>query len=153
MRSRVNGASTPNRKLFALPALRHSKQLSAENVPLLLKELLKDMSTNSPIIGAAIFSVEGLPFVSYFHAGTDDVSVAAMVASLHSASAQIMKEMRQGSLKSIIVEGTGGKTIVIAIAPAYLLAVIAPENARTGLVFNDAKRVAREASRLLQEVT
>lgn len=145
--------STSRKKLFVLPEARHSRQLSAESVPSLLKELLRDLCTTSPVLGAAIFSVEGLPFVSHFHSGTEDVSVAALVASLHAASAETVKELRQGSLKSIIIEGTGGKTVVISIQPGYLLAVTAPDNARTGLVFSDAKRVAREASRLLQQAT
>ena len=136
-----------------MPEARHSRQLSAKSVPSHLKELLRDLCTTSPVLGAAIFSVEGLPFVSYFHTGTEDVSVAALVASLHAASVQTLNELRQGSLKSIIIEGTGGKTFVISISSGYLLAVTAPDNARTGLVFGDAKRVARECSRLLKQAT
>jgi predicted regulator of Ras-like GTPase activity (Roadblock/LC7/MglB family) len=121
-------------------------------VPSHLKELLKDLCTTSPVLGAAIFTVEGLPFVSYFNTGTEDVTVAAMVASLHSTSVQMLHELRQGSLKSIIVEGTGGKTVIVSVPPGYVLAVVAPDIARTGLVFGDAKRVARECTRLIEQV-
>lgn len=121
-------------------------------MPSLLKELLRDLSRNSPILGAAVFTVEGHPVVSHFHAGTEDAAVAAMVAGIHSAAEQVMRELRQGSLKSIIVEGEGGNTLVLAVTGGYLLAVTSPENAKLGLVFNDAKRVAREAGRLLQEL-
>lgn len=131
---------------------RHLNPQSAQNVPSLLKELLRDLSRNSPILGAAVFTVEGHPVVSHFHAGTEDAAVAAMVAGIHSAAEQVMRELRQGSLKSIIVEGEGGNTLVLAVTGGYLLAVTSPENAKLGLVFNDAKRVAREAGRLLQEL-
>ena len=119
-------------------------------MPSVLKQALKELCNTSPVLGAAIFSIEGLPFVSYFHAGTEEVAVAAIVASLHSASTQTVQELRQGTLKSIIVEGTTGKTIVIAIPPGYLLAVTAPDIARTGLVFSDAKKLAREVTKLLK---
>jgi len=126
---------------------------SAVDVPHLIRELLKDMSTNSPILGAAVLPVEGLPFVSYFHSGTNDAAVAALVASIHAAGEQTVKELRQGTIKSIIVEGSAGTTLVLAISKDYLLVVTAPENAKLGLVFNDAKRVGRETARLLQELS
>ncbi len=125
---------------------------SAVDVLQLLKELLRDLSRNSPILGAAIFSVEGLPLVSYFHTNIEDVSVAAIVASAYAAGEQTVRELRQGELRTIIIEGTMGKTLVLAIPGGYLLTVTAPDNAKLGLVFNDAKRVAKEASRLMQEI-
>ncbi|HDD67177.1 MAG TPA: hypothetical protein ENG31_00975 [Candidatus Thorarchaeota archaeon] len=126
---------------------------SAVDVLQLLKELLKDLSNNSPILGAAIFSIEGLPLVSYFHTNTEEVSVAAVVASAYAAGEQTVRELRQGDLRSIIIQGTMGTSLVISIPGGYLLTVTAPENAKLGLIFNDAKRAAREASRLMQELS
>jgi predicted regulator of Ras-like GTPase activity (Roadblock/LC7/MglB family) len=125
----------------------------AEDVPSILKEVLKKLSNNSPILGAAILSVEGLPLVSHFHGRTEEVAVAAMVAGIHSAGEQTVRELRQGNLKSIIIEGNRGSTLVITMPSEYLLAVTAPENASLGLVFNDAKRAAREASKILRDLT
>ncbi len=125
---------------------------SAMEVMQLLKELLRDLSRTSPILGAAIFSVEGLPLVSYFHTTTEDVSVAAIIASAYAAGEQTVRELRQGDLKSIIIEGTMGTSLIISVSGGYLLTVTAPENAKMGLVFHDAKRVAREISRLIQEL-
>ncbi len=115
-----------------------------------LRALMRDLTVNSPVLGAAIFSVEGLPLVSHFHSTTEDVTVAAMVAGMHSAGEQTVGELRLGDLKSIIVQGDLGTTIVIVIPGGYLLMVIAPENAKLGLVFNDAKATARRASRVLR---
>lgn len=128
------------------------KQPDAVDVPNILKEVLKKLSNNSPILGAAILSVEGLPLVSHFHGGTEDVAVAAMVAGIHSAGVQAVRELRQGNLKSIIIEGNRGTTLVITMPSEYLLAITAPENARLGLIFNDAKRAAREASKILRDL-
>jgi predicted regulator of Ras-like GTPase activity (Roadblock/LC7/MglB family) len=114
-----------------------------------LMGILKDLSNRSPILGAAIFSVEGLPLVSHFHAGTEEVSVAAMVAGIHAAGEQTVKELKQGDLKSIIIEGDLGTTLVISISPDYLLTVTAPENAALGLIFSDAKRTAKDARVIL----
>ncbi|MHA2140809.1 MAG: roadblock/LC7 domain-containing protein [Candidatus Thorarchaeota archaeon] len=127
-------------------------QPGAADVPTILKEVLKKLSSNSPILGAAILSVEGLPLVSHFHGGPEDVAVAAMVAGIHSAGEQTVRELRQGELKTIIIEGNRGTTLVISMPSDYLLAVTAPENARLGLIFNDAKRAAREASKILRDL-
>jgi len=128
------------------------KQPGAVDVPNILKEVLKKLSNNSPILGAAILSVEGLPLVSHFHGGTEDVAVAAMVAGIHSAGQQAVRELRQGTLKYIIIQGNRGTTLVITMPSEYLLAITAPENARLGLIFNDAKRAAREASKILRDL-
>ncbi len=117
----------------------------------MLKEMLRKLSHNSPILGAAVLSIEGLPLVSYFHGRTEEVAVAAMVAGIYSAGEATVRELRQGDLKTIIIEGEMGTTLVISMHGGYLLAVTAPENARLGLVFNDSKKVAREAAKLLQD--
>jgi predicted regulator of Ras-like GTPase activity (Roadblock/LC7/MglB family) len=113
--------------------------------------LLKDLSNKSPILGAAIFSVEGLPLVSHFHAGTEEVSVAAMVAGIHAAGEQTVKELKQGDLKSIIIQGDLGTTLVINISTDYLLTVTAPDNAALGLIFSDAKKAGKEARIILYQ--
>jgi len=115
-----------------------------------LKAILRDLSSKSPILGAAIFSVEGLPLVSYFHAGIEEASIAAMVASIQSVGELAVKELRQGELKSIIIQGTLGTTVVISIPDSYLLAVTAPENVKLGLIFNDAKVYAKKMSGILR---
>ncbi len=117
-----------------------------------LKSILRDLSNRSPILGAAIFSVEGLPLVSYFHAGIEEASIAAMVASIQSVGELAVKELRQGDLKSIIIQGTLGTTVVISIPDSYLLAVTAPENVKLGLVFNDAKVYAKKMSGILRNL-
>ncbi len=117
-----------------------------------LKIILRDLSSRSPILGAAIFTVEGLPLVSYFHAGIEEVSIAAMVASIQSVGELAVKELRQGDLKSIIIQGTLGTTVVISIPESYLLAEPAPENVKLGLVFNDAKVYAKKMSGILRNL-
>jgi predicted regulator of Ras-like GTPase activity (Roadblock/LC7/MglB family) len=128
---------------------RHLADPGAAKLQEHLRELLKNLGNKSPILGAAIFSVEGLPLVSQFHAGTEEVSVAALVASIHSAGEQTVKELKQGELKSIIITGDLGTTLVISISPDYILTVTAPENAKLGLIFTDAKRAARDARKIL----
>ena len=117
-----------------------------------LKALLRNLSHRSPILGAAIFSIEGLPFVSHFSSGVEEVSVAAMVASIQAVGEQTVNELRQGELRSIIIQGTRGTTLTVAVTKGYLLTVTAPDNAKLGLIFNDAKKCAREATRLLEEL-
>ena len=47
-----------------------------------LSDLIKDLANKSPILGAAVFSIEGLPFVSRFHGGVEEASIAAIVAAI-----------------------------------------------------------------------
>ncbi len=116
-----------------------------------LSNLLKELGNKSPILGAAVFSIEGLPFVSRFHSGTEEASIAAIVAAIHAAGDQTVKELRQGELRSIIIEGDLGTTLVISISADYLLTITAPENAKLGIIFNDAKKTAREARKILHQ--
>ncbi|NHJ14724.1 MAG: hypothetical protein EAX95_13675 [Candidatus Thorarchaeota archaeon] len=122
---------------------------SALNIATQLKDLLRDLSNHSPVLGSAIFSDDGRPLVSHFHAGTDEAIIAAIVASIYGTGEQAVQQLRQGDLKSVIVQGMMGTTLVISITSGYLLAVTAPENAKLGLIFNDAKKLAREAAKIL----
>jgi predicted regulator of Ras-like GTPase activity (Roadblock/LC7/MglB family) len=128
--------------------------LEAQNVMKLqetLNDLLKELSSRSPILGAAVLSIEGLPFVSRFHGGIEEASIAAIVAAIHAAGDQTVKELRQGELKAIIIQGDLGTTVVVSISADYLLTVTAPENAKLGLIFSDAKKTARDARKILYQ--
>ena len=122
----------------------------SEDVTEQLRLMLRDLSNRSPILGAAVFSVEGLPLVSYFHASVEEASIAAMVASIQSVGQLAVRELRQGDLKAIIIQGTLGTIVVISIPETYLLAVTSPENVKLGLVFNDAKVYAKKMSGVLR---
>lgn len=124
----------------------------SEDVTEQLKMMLRDLSNRSPILGAAVFSVEGLPLVSYFHASVEEASIAAMVASIQSVGQLAVRELRQGELKAIIIQGTLGTIVVISIPDTYLLAVTSPENVKLGLVFNDAKVYAKKMSGVLRRL-
>lgn len=124
----------------------------SEDVTEQLKMMLRDLSNRSPILGAAVFSVEGLPLVSYFHASVEEASIAAMVASIQSVGQLAVRELRQGELKAIIIQGTLGTIVVISIPETYLLAVTSPENVKLGLVFNDAKVYAKKMSGVLRRL-
>ena len=116
-----------------------------------ISELLRELSNRSPILGSAVFSIEGLPFVSRFHGGIEEATIAAIVAAIHAAGDTTVKELRQGELKSIIIQGDLGTTLVISISADYLLTVTAPDNAKLGLIFSDAKKAAREARKILYQ--
>jgi predicted regulator of Ras-like GTPase activity (Roadblock/LC7/MglB family) len=118
----------------------------------LLQDLLRELNNRSPILGAAIFSVEGLPFVSHFNSNVEEVSVAAMVASIQAVGEQTVTELRQGNLQSIIIQGTRGTTLTVSIPNGYLLTVTAPDNAKLGLIFNDAKQAARKAADIIEDL-
>ena len=123
-----------------------------DDIPFMMRELLRDLAKRSPILGAAVVSVEGLPLFSYVHTGSDEAAIAVLVSSAYSAGLQTVKELKQGQLRSVIIEGDAGMTLVIAISNTHLLAVTAPENTKLGLVFNDAKQAGRRAARLLQDM-
>ncbi len=123
---------------------------SALSIAAELKDLLRNLSNHSPVLGSAIFSDDGRPLVSHFHAGTDEAIIAAIVASIYGTGEQAVQQLRQGELKSVIVQGNMGTTLVISVISGYLLAVTAPDNAKLGLIFNDAKKLAREAARILR---
>ena len=115
-----------------------------------ISRLLKGLSTTTPDIeGAAVIDNDGLMIASALGQDTNDESVAAMGAALLGLSERIVVELNRGAFEIVMIRGDAGFVIMTRSGPESVLAALASESAKLGLIFLDITRAAKEIARLL----
>jgi predicted regulator of Ras-like GTPase activity (Roadblock/LC7/MglB family) len=111
------------------------------------------------IEGAVVVSVEGLVMAAYPPVGDErpDVEgpaaspqVAAMSAALIALGAQTLQRLAQGEMDRLLVEGESGGIAIIPSGPDAALAVMTNREAKLGIVFHEARRVAGTIAAILE---
>lgn len=118
-----------------------------------LGELLRQMQGLTPNIEAsAVVSPEGLVLASALPTGTDERGIGAMSAAVLTLGERIARELLDGRVKQIYVEGYGtGYVFLTSIGDQAILVTLANPDARLALVFMDMGRIATEVQRILEE--
>ena len=115
-----------------------------------LTEILKELESNIPEIeAAAVVSAEGLPIASALPRDVDEARVAAMTAAILSLGERAAAELSKGDLEQVMIRGTEGYLISMAIGENAVLTVSASKKVRLGLIFLDMKRTVEK---LLKEL-
>lgn len=118
--------------------------------PQKLTEILKELESNIPEIeAAAIVSSEGLPIASALPRDIDEARVAAMTAAILSLGERAASELHKGELEQVMIRGTDGYLISMAVGENAVLTVSATKKVRLGLIFLDMKRTVEK---LLKEL-
>ena len=113
-------------------------------------ERLRELQVNSPDVEAtAIVSVDGLPIAASLPQSVEEDRVAAMSAAMHSLGERIADELGRGMLDEVYIRGEEGFVIVRAVGEEAVLAVLARQQAKLGLLFLDMRRAAEEFSTIL----
>lgn len=113
-------------------------------------ERLRELQVNSPDVeAAAIVSVDGLPIAASLPRSVEEDRVAAMSAAMHSLGERIADELGRGMLDEVYIRGEEGFVIVRAVGEEAVLAVLARQQAKLGLLFLDMRRAAEEFSTIL----
>ena len=113
-------------------------------------ERLRELQVNSPDVeAAAIVSVDGLPIAASLPHSVEEDRVAAMSAAMHSLGERIADELGRGMLDEVYIRGEEGFVIVRAVGEEAVLAVLARQQAKLGLLFLDMRRAAEEFSTIL----
>lgn len=113
-------------------------------------ERLRELQVNSPDVeAAAIVSVDGLPIAASLPQSVEEDRVAAMSAAMHSLGERIADELGRGMLDEVYIRGEEGFVIVRAVGEEAVLAVLARQQAKLGLLFLDMRRAAEEFSTIL----
>ena len=113
-------------------------------------ERLRELQVNSPDVeAAAIVSVDGLPIAASLPRSVEEDRVAAMSAAMHSLGERIADELGRGMLDEVYIRGGEGFVIVRAVGEEAVLAVLARQQAKLGLLFLDMRRAAEEFSTIL----
>lgn len=108
------------------------------------------MQASSPDIEAsAIVSVDGLTIASALPQDVEEDRVAAMSAAMLSLGERIVSELGRGNLDQVLIKGSSGYVIVMAVAKDAVLAALARENAKLGLILLDMHRATEAISKVL----
>ena len=115
-----------------------------------MTERLRELQASSPDVeAAAIISVDGLPIAASLPQSVEEDRVAAMSAAMLSLGERIAGELGRGTLDEVYVRGDKGFVIVRAVGEEAVLAVLARQQAKLGLLFLDMRRAAAEFSKIL----
>jgi predicted regulator of Ras-like GTPase activity (Roadblock/LC7/MglB family) len=113
-------------------------------------ELLRNLQSSSPDIEASsVVSVDGLTMASALPKNVDEERVAAMSAAMVSLGERIAIELGRGLLQQVYVKGSEGYVLIMSVGNEAVLAVLARENAKLGLILMDMHRAVEALYNLI----
>ncbi|HID79406.1 MAG TPA: hypothetical protein EYH48_03185 [Aquifex aeolicus] len=113
------------------------------------KPILEKLVRNADLEGAVLTTADGLPVESVLPAGMSDERLAAMSAAILSLGERAALELEKGSLEQITVKAQKGFVIVTGIGQEAVLTVMAPHDAKLGLLYLEIRKAAEELAKLL----
>lgn len=115
-----------------------------------ITQILKKLQTSTPDIeGAAAISMEGLIIASSLPSYVEEDRISAMSAALYGIGARTSEEIQKGTIEQIYIKGGNGYMIITQTGVNAVLAVVANEKAKLGIVFLDVKRASEELSKII----
>jgi uncharacterized protein len=115
-----------------------------------IREVLERFVNDTPELqGAALVSLDGLPLISVLPNNFDEERTAAMSAAMLSLGERIGTELMRGIVDRVMVEGAEGYSILTGCGNDVMLIVLAPRQAKQGLIFLIIKRLIAELEPLL----
>ncbi len=112
-------------------------------------EVLNIVIRDAGAEGAVLVSPDGLAIASVLPANVDEDRVAAMGAAILSLGERVATELEKGELEQLYVKGTKGYMIFTGIKDMAVLGVLAPADAKLGLLLMEIKRAAKQIEELL----
>lgn len=111
---------------------------------------LRQLHNSLPDIEAsAVVSVDGLAIASALQEGVEEDRVAAMSAAMLSLGERIAQELGKGTLEQVYVKGSNGYIILMAIGQDAVLACMAAEQGKLGLIFLEMRRASEDLKKIL----
>ncbi len=116
----------------------------------LMADRLRDLQTGNPDIEAsAVVSVDGLSIASVLPATIEEDRVSAMSAAMLSLGERIAQELARGEVEQVYIRGQKGHVVRMSVGEDAVLTSMSRESAKTGMVFLDMKRAAKDLERLV----
>ncbi len=110
-----------------------------------IRPILKRLnSISSEIEASSVMTRDGLTLASVLRDSINEDRLGAMCASLLSLGDKTSAELERGKLKQVLIEGEGGCVLMVQIGQRAVLAVVSKPTSKLGMVFNEARKIARE---------
>ncbi|PSJ81182.1 roadblock/LC7 domain-containing protein [Neisseria iguanae] len=116
----------------------------------LLLSVLSDLNNTSTDINAsAVISPDGLPIATLLPSHLNADRVGAMSATLLALGNRSVQELACGELDQVMVKGKNGYILLSQAGENAVLALMANESSKLGLILLDAKRAAKHIAEIL----
>ncbi|MGD8576609.1 MAG: roadblock/LC7 domain-containing protein [Thiohalophilus sp.] len=110
-----------------------------------VRPILKRLNAfSSDIEASAVMSRDGISLASVMRDNVDQDRLGAMCASMLSLGNKTSSELSRGNLKQVLIEGDSGCVLIVQIGQKAVLAVVSKPTSKLGMVFNEARKIARE---------
>jgi len=116
-----------------------------------LEKILQNLRMIGDIVGSAVISIEGLLIASDIGDEVEGEAFAAMSAAMQGAAETAVQELKQGTLKQIIIEAEQGKMITISAGEKAILVILAKAEINLGLALLELGRASGKISGILEE--
>jgi predicted regulator of Ras-like GTPase activity (Roadblock/LC7/MglB family) len=121
--------------------------LDAQSVEV-VRQLLKDVVRTNNLDGLILADIEGLPIASYLQEGMDEDTLAAAGAAIFTAGLMTASDAGKRGLDQVVLHSPDGYIIYTQISDEYVLGLIAPPDAKLGILRMVIKKVADEINKL-----
>lgn len=107
-------------------------------------EVLENLVRDAGAEGAVLVSVDGLAIASVLPHGVDEDRIAAMGAAILSLGERVTAELNKGQLEQLYIKGSTGYVIFTGVKDVAVLGVLAPPNAKLGLLLMEIQRAIKK---------
>lgn len=115
-----------------------------------MDKALKQLRSGMPAIEAAvIISADAMPLASNIAIELDEEVVSAMSASILSLGERAANELKRGVLDQVFIRGDQGYMLVTGCGKNAMLAMLMSPDAKLGVMFMEARKVAEELAEVL----
>ena len=98
---------------------------------------------------AAVISVEGLMISSWLPESIAEERMAAMSAAMLALGERIARDLDRGDLTQLYIKGDDGYVLLMSVDERAVLATLASEDAKLGLVLLDMQEAVHDLRQLL----
>ena len=114
-----------------------------------VQEFLKNIVRENNLDGLVLADIEGLPIVSYLHEGVDEDTLAAAGAAIFTAGLMTVSDAGKKGLDQVVLHSPDGYIIYTQITEDYVLGLIAPSQAKLGVL----KMVIKKLANTIKEIS
>ncbi len=112
------------------------------------EEVLREFVTKMGLEGAIVASAEGLEIAHYTVSNLDIDIIAAEAAAVLSSIQGFLADAQKGNLQEIIAKAENGYIAVVSLGNDVVLAVLAPESQKLGVLTIAMRQLAKKLQSL-----
>ncbi|HDI72690.1 MAG TPA: hypothetical protein ENF58_00985 [Candidatus Altiarchaeales archaeon] len=109
----------------------------------MLEKILVDLNAIDGVNGSIVTGKDGLVIAQRAPPDTDVDLASAMAATVFGTGEKAVAELKQGEIEQAMIEGSAGKTLIIAGKNAILMVITSPD-VNLGLIRIEMRRCIKE---------